>query len=48
MRRIAVVLVTAGVLGAGFASVLATAAAADQQGQASATSDSVRITNRDM
>jgi hypothetical protein len=46
MRRFAVVLVTAGVLSAGFASVFAAAAAADQPGPD--TSDSVRITNRDM
>ncbi|GGP07378.1 hypothetical protein LDL08_09075 [Nonomuraea glycinis] len=46
MRRFAVVLLTAGVLSAGFASVFAGAAAADPQGPD--TSDSVRITNRDM
>lgn len=48
MRRLAVVLVTVGVMSAGFASVFAAAAAADQQGSVSDTSESVRITNRDM
>jgi Flp pilus assembly protein CpaB len=45
MRKIALVLLTAGVMSAGLASVFAAAAAADQQGPV--TSDSVRITNRD-